>query len=50
MCNLPVLPRSKELISKLEPIHARLSCEDLIAQRHPVYKCNEVQVLKYLDC
>ncbi|XP_027093995.2 uncharacterized protein [Coffea arabica] len=43
MCNLPVLPRHKELISKLEPVHARLSGEDSIAQRHPVYKCNEVQ-------
>lgn len=43
MCNLPVLPQLKELISRLEPVHARLAREDSIAQRHPVYKCNEVQ-------
>ncbi|KAL3517750.1 hypothetical protein ACH5RR_020339 [Cinchona calisaya] len=43
MCNLPVLPQRKELLSKLEPIHAILSCEDSIAQKHPVHKCNEVQ-------
>ncbi|KAK9166974.1 hypothetical protein Scep_002165 [Stephania cephalantha] len=43
MCYLPPLPRYKELISELGPIHARLSCENSTAKRHPVYKCNEVQ-------
>uniref|UniRef100_A0A5B7BMW8 UDENN domain-containing protein n=1 Tax=Davidia involucrata TaxID=16924 RepID=A0A5B7BMW8_DAVIN len=43
MCYLPALPRHKELISELVPIHARMSCENSIAKRHPVYKCNEVQ-------
>ncbi|KAF5179359.1 DENN (AEX-3) domain-containing protein [Thalictrum thalictroides] len=42
-CNMPPLPRHKELISELGPIHARLSCENSIAKRHPVYKCNVVQ-------
>ncbi|KAL7126748.1 hypothetical protein ABFS83_14G207900 [Erythranthe nasuta] len=43
-CSLPVLPQRKELISELRPIHSKLSCEDSIPQRHPVYKCNEMQV------
>ncbi|XP_010264819.1 PREDICTED: uncharacterized protein LOC104602732 isoform X2 [Nelumbo nucifera] len=43
MCYLPPLPRRKELIAELGPIHARLSCENVIAKKHPVYKCNEVQ-------
>ncbi|KAF9610657.1 hypothetical protein IFM89_023913 [Coptis chinensis] len=43
ICHLPTLPRHRELISELGPIHARLSCENSIAKRHPVYKCNEVQ-------
>ncbi|KAB1208648.1 DENN domain-containing protein 5B [Morella rubra] len=42
--NLPTLPRHKELVSELGPIHARLSHESSIAKRHPVYRCNEVQV------
>ncbi|CAL5353570.1 unnamed protein product [Camellia sinensis] len=42
-CYLPALPRRKELISELQPIHTRLSCEKSIAKRRPVYKCNEVQ-------
>lgn len=44
MCHLPALPRYKELVSELKPIHARLSRENSIAKRHPVYKCSEVQV------
>jgi hypothetical protein len=44
-CSLPQLPRYKELVSNLSPIHARLSCEKALAKRHPIYKCNEVQVL-----
>uniref|UniRef100_A0A0A8YAA2 UDENN domain-containing protein n=1 Tax=Arundo donax TaxID=35708 RepID=A0A0A8YAA2_ARUDO len=42
-CSLPQLPRYKELVSDLSPIHARLSCENALAKRHPIYKCNEVQ-------
>lgn len=40
---IPTLPRYKELVSELRPIHAKLASENCIAQRHPVYKCNEVQ-------
>ncbi|KAK2986348.1 hypothetical protein RJ640_026612 [Escallonia rubra] len=43
MCYLPALPQHKQLVSKLAPIHARLSCENSNPLRHPVYKCNEVQ-------
>ncbi|OVA02289.1 DENN domain [Macleaya cordata] len=43
MCYLPPLPRHRELVSELGPIHARLSCQNSIAARHPVYKCNEMQ-------
>ncbi|KAK4408181.1 DENN domain-containing protein 5B [Sesamum angolense] len=42
-CILPLLPKRKELISELRPIHSILSREASVAQRHPVYKCNEVQ-------
>ncbi|ONK57292.1 uncharacterized protein A4U43_C10F18570 [Asparagus officinalis] len=42
-CPLPQLPRHKELVSQLGPIHARLSCENFIAKRHPIYKCSEIQ-------
>ncbi|XP_062209859.1 uncharacterized protein LOC133911580 isoform X1 [Phragmites australis] len=41
--SLPQLPRYKELVSNLSPIHARLSCENALAKRHPIYKCSEVQ-------
>ncbi|XP_050251957.1 uncharacterized protein LOC126698629 isoform X2 [Quercus robur] len=43
MCHLPALPRHKELVSELGPIHARLSRESSIAKRHPVYRCSDVQ-------
>ncbi|KAM3683413.1 hypothetical protein ACJW31_12G145200 [Castanea mollissima] len=43
MCHLPALPRHKELVSELGPIHARLSHESLIAKRHPVFRCSDVQ-------
>ncbi|XP_021893737.1 uncharacterized protein LOC110811521 [Carica papaya] len=52
MYYLPALPRYKELISQLRPIHARLSCESSTAKRHPVYRCNEVQAeaaMQFLD-
>ncbi|THU56222.1 hypothetical protein C4D60_Mb11t15020 [Musa balbisiana] len=42
-CSMPRLPGYKELVSDLGPIHARLSCENSTAKRHPVYKCSEVQ-------
>ncbi|WVZ55456.1 hypothetical protein U9M48_006116 [Paspalum notatum var. saurae] len=42
-CSLPQLPRYKELVSDLGPIHATLSCENALAKRHPIYKCNEIQ-------
>ncbi|EYU46382.1 hypothetical protein MIMGU_mgv1a002219mg [Erythranthe guttata] len=41
-CNLPQLPRHKELMSELRPSHAVLSREESISQK-PVYKCNKVQ-------
>ncbi|XP_037423140.1 uncharacterized protein LOC119287661 [Triticum dicoccoides] len=40
---LPQLPRYKDLVSDLSPIHAKLSCENALAKKHPMYKCNEVQ-------
>ncbi|KAM3731209.1 hypothetical protein ACB098_12G145300 [Castanea mollissima] len=43
MCHLPALPRHKELVSELGPIHARLSHESSIAKRHPVFRCSDVQ-------
>ncbi|KAF7120865.1 hypothetical protein RHSIM_Rhsim13G0040500 [Rhododendron simsii] len=42
-CYVPALPRHKELIAELRPIHTKLSCQKEIARRHPVFKCNEVQ-------
>ena len=50
---MPQLPRYKDLVSDLSPIHARLSCENALAKKHPMYKCNEVQVLifvYYVEC
>lgn len=44
MCHLPRLPKQRELVSQLSPIHARLSSESSIARKHPVHRCNEVQV------
>lgn len=43
MCHLPTLPRYKELVSELRPLHDRLSLESSVAKRHPVYRCNDVQ-------
>ncbi|XVF72109.1 hypothetical protein PTKIN_Ptkin12aG0094200 [Pterospermum kingtungense] len=42
-CYLPTLPRYKELVSQLGPIHARLAFEGSIAKKHPTYRCNEAQ-------
>ncbi|KAG5521427.1 hypothetical protein RHGRI_033857 [Rhododendron griersonianum] len=47
-CYVPALPRHKELIAELRPIHTKLSCQKEIARRHPVFKCNEVQVFSTL--
>lgn len=44
MCSLPKLPQHKELLSQLSPFHARLANERSIARKHPVHRCNEVQV------
>lgn len=43
MCSLPQLPRRKELYSELRPMHAAMASQLRIAEKHPVYKCNEVQ-------
>lgn len=43
ICYMPPLPRYRELVSELKPIHARLACENSVAKRHPVYKCSESQ-------
>lgn len=43
-CHLPHLPQYKQLISQLEPIYARLSSECCNTQRHPVYRCSDIQV------
>ncbi|KAM7262623.1 hypothetical protein ACFE04_000306 [Oxalis oulophora] len=42
-CQLPTLPRHKELISELVPIHDTLTLEDSSAQKHPLYKCSGMQ-------
>ncbi|XP_058749305.1 uncharacterized protein LOC131622297 isoform X2 [Vicia villosa] len=43
MCHLPRLPRQRDLVSQLTPIHARLSSESAIAKKHPIHRCNEIQ-------
>ncbi|TYI55568.1 hypothetical protein E1A91_D11G150500v1 [Gossypium mustelinum] len=42
-CYLPTLPQHKELVTELRSIHSRLSYEGSIANKHPTYRCNEVQ-------
>ncbi|CAI0386273.1 unnamed protein product [Linum tenue] len=42
-CQLPSLPRHRELFSELRPIHAKLSHKSGTGNKNPVYKCNEVQ-------
>ncbi|KAG9154348.1 hypothetical protein Leryth_000784 [Lithospermum erythrorhizon] len=41
--HLPRLPRQKQLTLELAPIFSRLSSQSSMAERHPVYKCNDVQ-------
>lgn len=43
MCQLPALPRYKELVSELGPVHSKLSSQSSVARRHPVYRCSEMQ-------
>ncbi|KAK8506148.1 hypothetical protein V6N13_002789 [Hibiscus sabdariffa] len=42
-CYAPQLPRRKELVSELGPIHSKLYFEGSIAKKHPTYRCNEAQ-------
>ncbi|KAJ3682440.1 hypothetical protein LUZ60_015013 [Juncus effusus] len=42
-CSLPQLPRYKELISELTPLHTKICSENYLAQRHPNYRCSENQ-------
>ncbi|XP_051120453.1 uncharacterized protein LOC127244136 isoform X2 [Andrographis paniculata] len=37
------VPRHKDLINQLRPIHSKLSYEDPLTKKHPAYKCSEVQ-------
>jgi hypothetical protein len=44
MSSMPQLPRQKELMSALEPYHAKLAAEKASAKRHPVHQSNGAQV------
>ncbi|KAI3829795.1 hypothetical protein L1987_03923 [Smallanthus sonchifolius] len=44
MSSLPLLPKHKELMNKLAPLHARLSSDKTAAKKHPVYSCNIWQI------
>ncbi|KAK9069012.1 hypothetical protein SSX86_013128 [Deinandra increscens subsp. villosa] len=44
MSSLPPLPKQRELMTKLGPLHARLSSDKIAAKKHPVYKCNKWQI------
>lgn len=46
--NLPTLPRYRDLALELAPIHSKLSREGSFAKKHPVYRCNEVQVFTFI--
>lgn len=48
MCSLPLLPRRKELYAELRPFHTALTGQSRMAEKHPVYKCNEEQVSSVL--
>lgn len=45
MSSLPALPRHKELMTRLAPLHGRLSCDKTAAKKYPVYKSNKWQVI-----
>ncbi|XP_023764036.1 uncharacterized protein LOC111912533 isoform X2 [Lactuca sativa] len=44
MSSLPALPRHKELMTRLAPLHGRLSCDKTAAKKYPVYKSNKWQI------
>lgn len=44
MSSLPVLPKHGELMTRLGPLHARLSSDKTAAKKHPVYRCNKWQI------
>ncbi|KAL8250028.1 hypothetical protein R6Q59_033721 [Mikania micrantha] len=44
MSSLPALPKFRELMTRLGPLHARLSSDKTAAKKHPVYKCNKWQI------
>ncbi|XP_076894780.1 uncharacterized protein LOC143547181 [Bidens hawaiensis] len=44
MSSLPALPKQRELMTRLGPLHARLSSDKVAAKKHPVYKCNKWQI------
>nr|GEX68889.1 hypothetical protein [Tanacetum cinerariifolium] len=43
MSSLPALPKQRELMTRLGPLHARLSCDKTFAKKHLVYRCNKWQ-------
>ncbi|KAJ4851345.1 hypothetical protein Tsubulata_005718 [Turnera subulata] len=43
MCELPMLPRYRELLSQLGPLHSTLSSHHSIARRQPVHRFSEAQ-------
>ncbi|KAI7745597.1 hypothetical protein M8C21_010534, partial [Ambrosia artemisiifolia] len=44
MFSLPELPKQRELMNRLGPLHARLSSDKTAAKKHPVYRCNKWQI------
>ncbi|GKB29172.1 putative uDENN domain protein, partial [Tanacetum coccineum] len=44
MSSLPALPKQRELMTRLGPLHARLSSDKTSAKKHPVYRCNKWQI------
>ncbi|PWA69146.1 DENN domain, uDENN domain protein [Artemisia annua] len=44
MSSLPALPKQRELMTRLGPLHARLSSDKTSSKKHPVYRCNKWQI------
>ncbi|XP_071720630.1 uncharacterized protein [Rutidosis leptorrhynchoides] len=44
LSSLPALPRYRELMTRLGPLHARLSSDKTAAKKHPVYRINKWQI------
>nr|GEZ59867.1 hypothetical protein [Tanacetum cinerariifolium] len=44
MSSLPTLPKQRELMTRLGPLHARLSSDKTSAKKHPAYRCNKWQI------